>query len=117
MSYKYGYEFNYKLLAFQLPKDKKYRSERSFLKVSPENVIVSALKKAEDEKGIIVRFYEACGKKTETTINLFKKPKSVKVVNLMEEKDKEFDKKIGIKRNEIKLNINPFEIVTLKVKM
>jgi alpha-mannosidase len=117
MSYKQGYEFNYNLLAFQLSKEKKYRAKRSFLGVEPDNIIVTALKKAEDEKGIIIRFYEACGRKTETTLTLFKKPKSVEVVNLIEEKDKEFDKKIKVAGKEIRLNINPFEIVSLKVKI
>ncbi len=116
-SYKQGYEFNYSLIALQLQREKKYKRENSFLKVSPDNVIVTALKKSEDEKGIIIRFYEAQGKKTETTLTLFKKPEEVQVVNLIEEKDKEFDKKIEIKENEIKLNTAPFEIVSLKVKL
>ncbi len=116
-SYKQGYEFNYSLIAFQLTRKEKYRGKRSFLKVEPDNVIVSALKKAEGGKEIIIRFYEAGGKKTETTITLFRKPKDVEVVNLIEEKDKEFDKKISVKENEIKVVVNPFEIVTLKVKI
>ena len=116
-SYRQGYEFNYNLIAFQLPAGIKYRSKRSFFKVSPENVIVTALKKSENGEGITIRFYEAEGKKTDTTITLFKKPKDVKVVNLMEEKDKEFDKKIKVEENEIKVVVNPFEIVTLKVEI
>ncbi|MCD6274560.1 MAG: glycoside hydrolase [Candidatus Aenigmarchaeota archaeon] len=116
-SYKYGYEFNYHLIALQLPRGKKYRAKSSFLKIEPDNVIVSALKKAEDGKGIIIRFYETSGEKTKVTLTLFKKPKDAKAVNLMEEKDKKFDKKIKVEENEIKVVVNPFEIVTLKVEI
>ena len=116
-SYKQGYEVNYSLSAFQLSKNKKYNSKRSFLSISPENVILSALKKSEDEKNTIIRFYEASGKKTETTLTLFKNPKEVEVVNLIEKKDKEFDKKLKVEGNEIKIEVNPFEIVTLKLKL
>ena len=116
-SYKYGYEFNYELFALQLPRTKKYRIQRSFLRAEPDNIIVSAIKRAEDEDGIIVRFYEACGKKTEATLTLFEEPKDVKAVNLMEEKDKEFAKEIHVNGNKIKTNLKPFEVVTLKVSL
>jgi alpha-mannosidase len=116
-SYKQGYEFNYDLIALQLPRNKKYKLERSFLKIEPDNVILTTLKKGENSRDIILRFYEASGKETETEITLFKKPKSVKVVNLLEEKDKEFDKKIILEENKIKLKIKPFEIITLKLKI
>ncbi len=116
-SYRHGYEFNYELFTLQLPRTKKYRVQRSFLRVEPDNIIVTALKREEDEDGVIVRFYEACGEKTEAMITLFEEPKDVQVVNLMEEKDEEFDKEIEVNGNKIKTNLNPFEIVTLKMKL
>jgi len=38
--------------------------------VEPKNLIVSAFKKAEDGKGMILRFYEAHGKATKGVITL-----------------------------------------------
>jgi len=116
-SYKHGYEFNYELFALQLPRTKKYRIKRSFLRINPDNVIVTAIKRAEDEDSIIIRFYEACGEKTEATLTMFEEPKDVQVVNLIEEKDEEFDKEIIVNGNKIKTHLNPFEIVTLKMKL
>ena len=116
-SYKQGYEFNYDLIAFQLPRNKKYKLSRSFLKIHSDNVILTALKKSERGRDIVLRFYEASGEETETEIEFFKKPKSVSIANLLEEKSAEFDRKIVLEGNKIKLKIKPFEIITLKLKI
>ena len=45
-----GYELNYKLLTFATEKhDRALPGEHSFLEASPENVIVTAIKRAEDD--------------------------------------------------------------------
>ena len=116
-SWKQGYEFNNNLIALPLVKKKRYRMKRSFLKAGPDNIIISALKKAEDGKSIIIRFYEASGKKTEATITLFKKIKEAKAVDLLEEDKKEFDKKVILNENNIKVDVKPFEIITLKITL
>ena len=112
-SYKPGYEFNYGLTALQLPRAR-YRTSRSFLKIEPDNVILTALKTAEDENGIIIRFYEASGKETRATLTLSRAPRKVEPVNLVEETDEEFDKEISVKGNKIETDLKPFEVVTLK---
>ncbi|MFH1422797.1 MAG: glycosyl hydrolase-related protein, partial [Planctomycetota bacterium] len=43
----------------------KLGTSSEFMKVNRDNVLASVLKKPEDEKGIVVRVYETCGKKTE----------------------------------------------------
>ena len=115
-SYQQGYEFNYDLVALQLPKGK-YRIKRSFFEIKPNNVILTTIKRSEKNTGIIIRFYETEGKRTKTIINLFKSPKKVEVVNLIEEKDKEFDKKLKVENKTISLDMNPFEIVTLNLEL
>ncbi len=116
-SHKLGWEFNYDLIALQISPNRKYRSQRSFLKVKPDNVIMTALKKAEDGDEIIVRVYEAVGEKTEAEIEFFRRVESAEVVNLLEEFDEEFEKELKVDGNLIRFEINPFEIVTLKVKL
>jgi len=83
--------------------------------IGKRQIIISALKKAEDNESIIIRFYETSGEKTKATITLFKKIKEVKGVNLLEKEDKEFARKIILNENNIKINIKPFEIITLKL--
>jgi len=116
-SYKQGYEFNYDLIALQIPRANKYRLKRSFLKIEPDNVVLTALKRAEDGDGIIVRFYEATGVETKATITFFKKLKEVEVVNMIEEKDEEFDKEVKVEGNTIITELNPFEVVTLRLRV
>jgi len=69
------------------------------------------LKKAEDGKSIIIRFYEASGKKTEATITLFKKIKEAKAVDLLEEEKKEFDKKTILDEITLKLMLNRLKLL------
>jgi len=116
-SYRQGHEFNSDLVALQLSNESKYVSERSFLKAEPDNIVVSAIKKAENSNDIIVRFYEASGKTTKATLTVFRNPKQVNAVNLLEEKDKEFAKSIILKGNKIKISVKSFEIVTIKIRL
>ena len=64
-SYKHAIEFNTDLDTLQLPKGMKLSLNRSFLKIYPENVVLSALKRAEDGDGVILRFYETKGEETD----------------------------------------------------
>lgn len=123
-SYKHGHEVNNDLIAIQVHRNKKYQREWAFLKAEPNNIIVSAVKLAENtisrqsqnNKEIIVRLYEAAGKATRATLSFFKPPLSVQVVNMLEESTDEFDKELSIEDNLIKMDVTPFEIITLKLK-
>lgn len=114
ISFKRAYEFNNKLEAFQLfnrGSSKEPLSFLSFIEIKPDNIILASFKKADNENGVILRFFENKGEKTDAEINLFKKPKKAELVNLLEKKEKEID----FKDKKIKLEIKPFEIVTLKI--
>jgi alpha-mannosidase len=116
-SYKQGHEFNSDLIAVQLSPASRYKTQNSFLRAEPDNVVVSAIKRSHNGKNIIVRLYEASGKSTFATLTMFRRPKTVKVVNLMEEKEKEFDKSITLRERKIRLRMRPFEIVTVRMKL
>jgi alpha-mannosidase len=114
-SFKPAYEFNYDLAGFQLPVEKRgeiFPSRFSFAETRPENLILVALKKAEDTNEIILRLFETKGEKTRGEINLFKEPSSIKMVNLLEEEEGE----IEAKGKKIRLQVKPFEIVSLKIR-
>ena len=115
-SYKHALEFNVDLDAMQLPKGVNVPLKRSFLKIEPTSVILSALKRAEDGDGAILRFYETKGEKTDAEIALFKAPTEVRVVNMLEEEDAEVAKAVKQDDKSLTLSVNPFEIVTLRVK-
>ncbi|RCV63473.1 alpha-mannosidase [Methanophagales archaeon] len=72
--------------------------KRSFLKINPENVVLSALKRAEHEYGVIQRFYEKKGEETDAEITLFREPKAVETENMLEEEDEEVKKELEKRR-------------------
>ena len=114
-SYKQAYEFNCRLDAMQLREETKIPLNQSFLEIEPDNVVLSALKKAEDGDEVILRFYETKGEETDAKITLFKELNEVRVVNMLEEEDEGVKKELKYEGKKIELTLNPFEIVTLKL--
>jgi alpha-mannosidase len=108
-----GYQLNYKLIS--LPAGKHQGAlppEHSFLQVASEKVIVSAVKKAEDDKALIVRFYEWSGKQGEVNLQLPPGAESTTETDLME-------KPLGalsMSGNVVKVPTKPYEIKTIKVQ-
>ncbi|MGH9588899.1 MAG: glycosyl hydrolase-related protein, partial [Terracidiphilus sp.] len=56
----------------------------SFASVEPENVVLTAVKKAEDAKGLIFRVYEWAGKDATVEFHLPPGARGATVTNLME---------------------------------
>ncbi len=86
--------------------------EFSFIEISPNNLILSALKKAEDSDEVILRFFETKGEATLARVEVFREIKKVSLVNLLEQEDRE----IPFTSRGFILQVNPFEIVTLKLQ-
>jgi alpha-mannosidase len=121
--FKSAYEFNYNMTGLQLKsgqkeKNKKIKNEKyeqSFLEIKPVNLVFTALKKSEDDDEAILRFFETKGEKTSGEIIFFKDVKSAKIVNLLEQESGE-KRDIKVNHKKISFSVNPFEIITLKVK-
>jgi alpha-mannosidase len=107
-----GYELNYKLLALPSGKYKgKLPRKKSFVQAKSDNVIVSAVKKAEDDNALIVRFYEWAGKQGDVLIQLPTGAASASDTDLME-------RPLGnlpVSNGEVKVPTKPYEIKTIKV--
>ena len=114
-SFKPAYEFNYGLIGFQMPIDKRRKGSLpprfSFAEIKPESLILVVFKKAEDDNEIILRFFETKGERTKGEITLYKEPTAVKMVNLLEAEEGE----VKYRGRKIKLDVKPFEIVSLKI--
>jgi alpha-mannosidase len=108
-----GYELNYKLISLPFGRHQGSLSpEHSFLQVQPDNVIVTALKRAEDENSLVLRFYEWAGKEGEVTIQLPPGAESAAETDLME-------KPMGtltVQNAAVSLHTKPYEIKTIKVQ-
>jgi alpha-mannosidase len=109
-----GYELNYKLLSLPFGQHQgSLAPEYSFLQVQPDNVIVTALKRAEDENSLVLRFYEWAGKEGEVTIQLPPGAQSVAETDLME-------KSIGslsVHSGAVSVHTKAYEIKTIKVQL
>ena len=108
-----GYQLNYKLIALPVEKHQgALASEHSFLQVPEENVIVSAIKKAEDENALVVRFFEWAGKQGDVTLQLAPGAESATETDLMEKRTGS----LSLNGSSVKVATKPYEIKTVEVK-
>ncbi|HZY62126.1 MAG TPA: glycoside hydrolase family 38 C-terminal domain-containing protein, partial [Edaphobacter sp.] len=108
-----GYEFNYKLHATQVESHTgSLPREHSFVSVAPENVALTALKKAEDDNGLIFRVVEWAGKASNVVFTVPKGATSATETNLME---KPTGSPLSVTGDKVTVPIKPYEILTLRV--
>jgi alpha-mannosidase len=117
LTVRHGYEYNYPLTAVvttahpgTLP------AEHSFASVAPENVVLTAVKKAEDANGLIFRVYEWAGKQSTVEFHVPPGAASATVTNLMETPEGDplpvTHEAVG---DLVKAPIKPYEILTIRV--
>ncbi len=108
-----GYELNYKLIS--IPSEKHQGAlapEHSFLRTPAENIVVTAIKKAEDDNSLIVRFYEWAGKECDVILQLPPGAKSAAETDLMERPTGN----VSLQNDAVKIHTKPFEIKTIKIQ-
>ncbi|MFY9852427.1 MAG: glycoside hydrolase family 38 C-terminal domain-containing protein [Terracidiphilus sp.] len=113
LTVRHGYEYNYPLTAVvttahagSLP------ASHSFASVAPENVVLTAVKKAEDAKGLIFRVYEWAGKETTAEFQVPQGATGATVTNLMETPE---GAPLAVVGDVVKAPIHPYEILTIRV--
>jgi alpha-mannosidase len=113
LTVRHGYEYNYPLTAVvttahagTLP------AEHSFASVEPENVVLTAVKKAEDANGLIFRAYEWAGKDSTVEFHVPAGATGATVTNMMETAEGE---PLTVTGDVVKAPIHPFEILTIRV--
>ena len=113
LTVRHGWEYDYTLKgmvttehAGSLP------AEHSFVSVSPDNVVLTAVKKAEDDKGLIMRVYEWAGKDSTVEFHVPPGATGATVTNLMETPQGD---PLTIADNAVKVPIHPYEILTIRV--
>ena len=112
-----GFEFNYPLqVVLEDPHDGDLPSQHSFIEVSPENVILTAMKEAEDSEDIILRLYEAHGSHVKAKVKFDVAPSRVLQTDLMEWDKYLPNVEYEIKGNTVFVPMKAWEIKTLKVQ-
>ena len=103
-----GYCFNVPLLVRSVSEDV---GERSFFSVSGGSLFLDTVKKAEDSDAIIVRLYEAHGKRGRSRLESTLPVVSASVCNLLEEDDQPVEWVDG----GVEIDFTPFQLITLKL--
>ena len=113
LTVRHGWEYNYPLTAIattahagELP------AEHSFASAEPENVVLTAVKKAEDANGLIFRVYEWAGKSATVTFHVPPGATGATVTNLMETPE---GQPLTVEGDSVKAPIKPYEILTVRV--
>ncbi len=109
-----GYEFNYKLSAMQVqPHGGSLAAAESFVHIAQNNVVLTAIKKAEDGDALIFRFYEWAGKAGDVQVTVPAGATEARSANLMEIPE---GPALALEEtNRVTVRVKPYEIVTLRV--
>ncbi len=110
-----GYEYNYKLRATQVDAHAGALPPRySFVAVENQNVVLTALKKAEDSNALTLRFYEWAGENGNVRIQVPKGATTARLANLLEQPE---GSPLNVENgNTITVPTHPYEIVTVNVE-
>jgi alpha-mannosidase len=113
MTVRHGFEYNYPLTAAvttahpgELP------ATHSFASVSPDNIVLTAMKKAEDTNSLIFRAYEWAGKAATVEFHVPPGATGATVTNMMETPEGDA---LPVSGDTVKAPIKPFEILTVRV--
>jgi len=111
-SYQFGMDFNHGLVPVEVVDDISSKSlppTYSFCSVASDHLVISALKKAEAERAVILRVFEIQGAKAETAVTFLGRQRDFRETNLLEQ---ELSSEV-----QSTLRMNPYGIKTLKLQL
>ncbi len=87
------------------------------MRVEPSNLVLTAMKKAGDGDGLILRFYEWAAQKTAARIEVPSGATAAYVTHLMEKNDEDAAQRGLVHRQggNINLTVDPFSINTVRI--
>ncbi|HEU4636259.1 MAG TPA: glycoside hydrolase family 38 C-terminal domain-containing protein [Edaphobacter sp.] len=113
MTERRGYEYNYQLRAQQVTSHQgALPLEHSYASVTPENVVLTALKKSEDDNALIFRVFEWAGKQGDVTFTVPAGATGATETNLME---KPTGSALTVSGDKVTAHIHPYEILSVRV--
>jgi alpha-mannosidase len=113
LTVRHGYEYNYNLKAMQVEAHTgSLPADHTYITVKPENVVLTAVKKAEDTDGLVFRVYEWGGKSANVEIHVPKGATGATITNLMEKPE---GSALKIVDDSVTAPIHPYEILTVQV--
>ena len=89
-----------------------FGASRSLIEIDTRQVIVEAIKRAEDSDAIVIRLYEAWGGSCRARVKTTLPAKRAWLCDLLERERTE----VEVKNGEMELELTPFKILTLKLE-
>jgi alpha-mannosidase len=110
-----GYELNFPLIPLtSIPHEGVMPVSRSMVEIEPANVILTVVKKAEDDNALVLRFFEFEGRTANVRLRFPQAARQAAQVNLMEKQDALLPlTESGLATI---LTVHPYEIVTIKAE-
>ncbi|MCD6239143.1 MAG: alpha-mannosidase [Thermotogae bacterium] len=105
---------NSPLMVFEGECSEEIEADRAVIKIFPENLVASAVKKAELSDDIVLRLYEAYGGRGEGEMRFSFPIQGVEETNLLEEEGNDLVEMAG---NGFRFSYKPFEIKTFKIHL
>jgi alpha-mannosidase len=109
-----GYALNYKLRTTQTQNHGgTLAAMHSFVEVNPDNVVLTAVKRGEDDDSLVLRFYEWAGREADVKLQLPPGAQSASETNLIE-------KSIGnlpLANGTVTVHTKPYEVKTVAIRM
>jgi len=113
MTVRHGWEFNYPLQAMQVEAHTgSLPAEHSFVGITPDDVVLTAMKKAEDSHALVFHFYEWAGKGGSAELRVPPGATGATETNLMEKAEGEA---LPLKGDTMTVHFKPYEIVAVRV--
>lgn len=113
-----AYDLNSPLYGMMTENREEFRY--SYITAVADNILADSVKQAEDGDGIIIRLYEAYGKRTRTKIHLGAGGKELEECGCMEQPlESQFPKECGLSCRDSSawmLTFGPYEIKTLRIR-
>jgi alpha-mannosidase len=114
MTVRQGYDLNFPMTATRaMVHAGSLPASHSFVKIDAPNVVLTAVKKAEDDSGLLIRYYEWAGKAGDVRIELQEAASAAEETNLMEKTDHALT--LGDGGRSVTVATKPYEIKTVKV--
>ncbi|HEY6445987.1 MAG TPA: glycoside hydrolase family 38 C-terminal domain-containing protein [Acidobacteriaceae bacterium] len=113
MTVRHGYDYNYKLQAMQVePHEGALPAEHSFVSAMPDDVVLTAMKKAEDSHALIFHLYEWAGKSGNIELRVPPGATGAVETNLMEQPQ---GAALPLAADRVTIPVHPYEIVAVRV--
>lgn len=112
----HGYEFNYPMQAVQVESHTgALPANHTLVRSNQHNIVVTAIKKSEDDDSLTLRFYEWAGEKTRAKITVPAGATQAVETNLMEQPINNSSAQVELHGNEVEFNTDPYSINTVRL--